>query len=119
MFGKMFGFAIGNDPNITPRCGWKATGTKKPCKCRAFRMRSSGLEPPRAVKPTRPSTLRVYQFRHERRGGEYSQRPALEARRLRRWRTAGCIHPRIPLLYEQVFVQGRMALSTGAASQWT
>ena len=29
---------------------------------RAFRMRSSGLEPPRAVKPTRPSTLRVYQI---------------------------------------------------------
>jgi hypothetical protein len=39
---------------------------------RAFRMRSSGLEPPRAVKPTRPSTLRVYQFRHERRVREYS-----------------------------------------------
>jgi site-specific DNA recombinase len=37
-------------------------------------VRSSGLEPPRAVKPTRPSTLRVYQFRHERRVGEYSQR---------------------------------------------
>src|ERR1700759_3465606 len=35
-------------------------------------MRSSGLEPPRAVKPTRPSTLRVYQFRHERRVREYS-----------------------------------------------
>ena len=36
-------------------------------------MRSSGLEPPRGILPTRPSTLRVYQFRHERgRGvGEY------------------------------------------------
>ena len=33
----------------------------------AILMRSSGLEPPRAVKPTRPSTLRVYQFRHQRR----------------------------------------------------
>ena len=43
-------------------------------------VRSSGLEPPRAVKPTRPSTLRVYQFRHERRGGEYSQRPVSRAR---------------------------------------
>ena len=31
-------------------------------------VRPSGLEPPRAVKPTRPSTLRVYQFRHGRRG---------------------------------------------------
>ncbi len=39
---------------------------------RALLMRSSGLEPPRAVKPTRPSTLRVYQFRHERRVREYS-----------------------------------------------
>ena len=29
-------------------------------------MRSSGLEPPRGKLPTRPSTLRVYQFRHER-----------------------------------------------------
>src|SRR5580692_10860796 len=31
-------------------------------------MRPSGLEPPRTVKSTRPSTLRVYQFRHGRRG---------------------------------------------------
>ena len=30
-------------------------------------VRPSGLEPPRAVKLTRPSTLRVYQFRHGRR----------------------------------------------------
>jgi hypothetical protein len=29
-------------------------------------MRWRGLEPPRAAKPTRPSTLRVYQFRHQR-----------------------------------------------------
>ena len=31
-------------------------------------MRPSGLEPPRGKLPTRPSTLRVYQFRHGRRG---------------------------------------------------
>src|SRR5450631_2876114 len=31
-------------------------------------MRPSGLEPPRGNFPTRPSTLRVYQFRHGRRG---------------------------------------------------
>jgi site-specific DNA recombinase len=31
-------------------------------------VRPSGLEPPRTVKSTRPSTLRVYQFRHGRRG---------------------------------------------------
>ena len=30
-------------------------------------MRPSGLEPPRTVRSTRPSTLRVYQFRHGRR----------------------------------------------------
>ena len=37
-------------------------------------MRRRGLEPPRAIKPTRPSTLRVYQFRHRRvRGAEYSR----------------------------------------------
>jgi SOS regulatory protein LexA len=36
-------------------------------------VRPSGLEPPRGKLPTRPSTLRVYQFRHGRRRGEYSQ----------------------------------------------
>jgi hypothetical protein len=35
-------------------------------------VRPSGLEPPRTVRSTRPSTLRVYQFRHGRRGREYS-----------------------------------------------
>jgi site-specific DNA recombinase len=35
-------------------------------------VRPSGLEPPRGKLPTRPSTLRVYQFRHGRRAGEYS-----------------------------------------------
>ena len=30
------------------------------------RMRWRGLEPPRGINPTRPSTLRVYQFRHQR-----------------------------------------------------
>ena len=32
----------------------------------AVRMRWRGLEPPRGINPTRPSTLRVYQFRHQR-----------------------------------------------------
>ena len=41
----------------------------------AFLMRSSGLEPPRTIRSTRPSTLRVYQFRHERRAGEYIPAP--------------------------------------------
>jgi site-specific DNA recombinase len=35
-------------------------------------VRPSGLEPPRTMRSTRPSTLRVYQFRHRRRGAEYS-----------------------------------------------
>ena len=35
-------------------------------------VRPSGLEPPRTKWSTRPSTLRVYQFRHRRRVGEYS-----------------------------------------------
>src|SRR4051795_9236092 len=34
----------------------------------AVAMRWRGLEPPRGVNPTRPSTLRVYQFRHQRAG---------------------------------------------------
>ncbi len=36
-------------------------------------VRRSGLEPPRTKRSTRPSTLRVYQFRHRRRGGEYTR----------------------------------------------
>src|SRR6476659_10171291 len=37
----------------------------------AFRVRPRGLEPPRTIQSTRPSTLRVYQFRHRRLGGQY------------------------------------------------
>ncbi len=36
-------------------------------------MRLNGVEPSRAVKPTRPSTLRVYQFRHSRLRGDDSR----------------------------------------------
>jgi hypothetical protein len=39
----------------------------------AFSMRPRGLEPPRTNRSTRPSTLRVYQFRHRRVGGQYSR----------------------------------------------
>ena len=48
--------------------------TTKAPHVRGFRfMRRRGLEPPRAIQPTRPSTLRVYQFRHRRSGrAEYS-----------------------------------------------
>ena len=53
----------------------RAANSKKAPLSRAFPVRPSGLEPPRGNLPTRPSTLRVYQFRHGRRGGEYSPGP--------------------------------------------
>src|SRR5918998_5236794 len=37
-----------------------------PLGSQAFAMRPGRLELPRAIRPTRPSTLRVYQFRHRR-----------------------------------------------------
>ncbi len=40
-------------------------------------VRPSGLEPPRGNLPTRPSTLRVYQFRHGRREARVYPRPPL------------------------------------------
>jgi hypothetical protein len=45
------------------RTGHKET---KPRICGVPEVRPRGLEPPRAIRPTRPSTLRVYQFRHRR-----------------------------------------------------
>jgi phosphate transport system ATP-binding protein len=48
-----------------PACA-KARRTRKPRIRGASRMRRRGLEPPRAIQLTRPSTLRVYQFRHRR-----------------------------------------------------
>ena len=52
--------------------------TKKPRTCGAFSMRPRRLELPRTNRSTRPSTLRVYQFRHRRVGGQYS--PVTRAR---------------------------------------
>src|SRR5947207_1456794 len=46
-------------------------------------MRWRGLEPPRAVKPTRPSTLRVYQFRHQRSRDRHCSRRVNSLRRVR------------------------------------
>jgi hypothetical protein len=74
-------------------------------------MRSSGLEPPRTIRSTRPSTLRVYQFRHERRAGEYIRRRARAV-------PAGCIRPQSALLYEHMFVSGPNPSDTGAAHTW-
>src|SRR5207244_5281629 len=39
---------------------------KRETPLRGVPMRWRGLEPPRGFNPTRPSTLRVYQFRHQR-----------------------------------------------------
>jgi hypothetical protein len=46
---------------------------KKAPTCGAFPMRPRRLELPRTNRSTRPSTLRVYQFRHRRVGGQYSR----------------------------------------------
>ena len=74
-------------------------------------MRSSGLEPPRTIRSTRPSTLRVYQFRHERRAGEYIRRSAQAV-------LPGCIRPQPALLYEHMFVSGPNSSNTGAVHTW-
>ena len=70
-------------------------------------MRSSGLEPPRGKLPTRPSTLRVYQFRHERSGGEYSPGPAAGMGPRGREppaSRASCVRPGAALQCEHMFV---------------
>jgi site-specific DNA recombinase len=105
-------------------------------------VRSSGLEPPRAVKPTRPSTLRVYQFRHERRVREYSPdasrriglrlgaqqtfvpaHPALPGSSSRQPRgaippSAPCIRPGPSLQCEQVFVSKHRQPEQGVEQKW-
>src|SRR3712207_2597020 len=43
-------------------------------------MRRRGLEPPRELPPTRPSTLRVYQFRHRRRAKAQDSRSCVRPR---------------------------------------
>jgi site-specific DNA recombinase len=93
-------------------------------------VRSSGLEPPRAVKPTRPSTLRVYQFRHERRVREYSLAPVRgigacapgrrvvaprsNAIALAAWKSATCVRPQPTLQCEHVFVSAPPSSQTGS-----
>ena len=42
-------------------------------------MRWRGLEPPRGINPTRPSTLRVYQFRHQRAAVILARRLAVDS----------------------------------------
>lgn len=48
------------------RCRQRRLANKKAPLSGAFLMRPRGLEPPRTIQSTRPSTLRVYQFRHRR-----------------------------------------------------
>jgi hypothetical protein len=89
----------------------KRFNPSKTCDLQTLPMRSSGLEPPRTIRSTRPSTLRVYQFRHERRAGEYIRRPAWVA-------LPGCVRPQSALLYEHMFVPGPNPSNTGVAHTW-
>lgn len=79
-------------------------------------MRPSGLEPPRTVKSTRPSTLRVYQFRHGRRVGEYTRAVALDG-----WseKPATCIRPQGTLHCEHMFVEEHHPHDSGGIPAWT
>jgi hypothetical protein len=76
------------------RCGLKARTARsaradprpsatEPLDCRGSSMRPRGFEPPRTIRSTRPSTLRVYQFRH-RRVGRASIAPGRGAARPRK-----------------------------------
>ena len=78
-------------------------------------MRPSGLEPPRGNLPTRPSTLRVYQFRHERRVREYSPGPSPDEGH----RPCGiCVRPSGSLDYEHMFVIDRSPSERGVKPPW-
>jgi hypothetical protein len=59
---------------LTPSDGsrGRAQNMKKPRLAGLFPMRPRRLELPRTIRSTRPSTLRVYQFRHRRVGGQYN-----------------------------------------------
>jgi hypothetical protein len=105
------------------RCPTNAKGPG-PCRDREpFRVgsisehlvRPSGLEPPRRTISTRPSTLRVYQFRHGRRRGEYSQGSRLP----RTGDPCGtCIRPGPALQCEHMFVAGPQPPRTGGTQAW-
>ena len=60
-------------------------------------MRRRGLEPPRGKSPTRPSTLRVYQFRHRRDG-------AVSVAQGHRASPSRCFRRTVSLLCEHMFV---------------
>ncbi len=65
-------------------------------------MRPSGLEPPPGLPRTRPSTLRVYQFRHERRTAEYRGRRRVQGGV---GAVTACIRPHGTVCCEHMFVE--------------
>ena len=70
---RVAAFSLRPTPNIRgalvrPR-GVSTNIKRKAPQMRGFPMRRRGLEPPPGTPRTRPSTLRVYQFRHRRVGG--------------------------------------------------
>src|ERR1035441_7445399 len=78
-------------------------------------MRPNGLEPSRGNLPTRPSTLRVYQFRHERREGNIA--PVLPLR-AQAGGTRTCIRPQPALDYEHMFVAAHRSPNRGGIQAW-
>jgi hypothetical protein len=84
-------------------------------------MRPSGLEPPPRLHRTRPSTLRVYQFRHGRRGASIPGRLAQPlSRPQERWpeKLATCIRPRPTVDYEHMFVEAHRPTDRGGIQAW-
>ena len=77
------------------RCGTHRRNRACPPEHRAM-MRPSGLEPPPGLPRTRPSTLRVYQFRHRRSEGEYSRGTYADR--------GACRRPQVALQCEHMFV---------------
>jgi hypothetical protein len=78
-------------------------------------MRPNGLEPSRGNLPTRPSTLRVYQFRHGRRGASISAGlgpPRTPGSR------ASCIRPGLALQCEHMFVTCQSRPEQGVMQTW-
>ncbi len=73
-------------------------------------VRPSGLEPPRTVKSTRPSTLRVYQFRHGRRGASIAPAPGAAVAPP----AGSCVRPLLALQCEHMFVAGHSPPERGA-----